>query len=196
MSAPFVSLNVGTLTGQVARIKDNLEVTRQLVIDATTKAMVQFMEDTVATASQAAPLRSGDLRKSAAVAEPIVEETSISVTGGFNIGYARQVDQGGPIFSKTKLLAIPMPEILTGQGVSMYSSPLEEQGLFPLRIFGKLYLVKRSGKRLEFHWLLTDKVWQSGDDFFSNVIAQKKTEAAPAIAASVSKDLGFLGGAA
>ncbi|HEV3029636.1 MAG TPA: HK97 gp10 family phage protein [Planctomycetota bacterium] len=192
MSAPFISLDVGNLTAQVARVKDYFDKSRGKAVNALAYGMTLFMEDTMAEASAAAPVRSGDLRKSVAVTEPIVDDHSVSITGGFNIGYARQVDFGGPIFSKTKMLSIPLDPILTGQGVSMYSSPLEEDGLFVLKLWGKVFLAKKMGKTdktIQLHWLLKDNVMQPGTDFFSNVIAARKSVAVEAIAGVVAQDL-------
>lgn len=191
MSAPWIQMDAGKVAAQVDQVNKNLDAIREKYIAALTQAVVEYANDTVAEAQQACAVRTGNLKGSASVSDPLITDTQVSCVGGFNIAYAYKRDQGGPIYpSKARMLAIPLDKILTGAGVPRYSSPREEQGLFVLKLWGRVFLAKRTRRTVELHWVLKDHVDQKGDGFFSRVVEARKTEAANIIGLRTRNQLG------
>lgn len=196
MANAFISLNIGRLTADVRAAKDSLPAFQKRVVSATSRVMFAYVSDTIAAAQDKTAVRSGDLKASAVVQDPVVGDKTITCEGGFNSRYAAQRNFGGTIRAKPgKMLTIPLPAALTASGVSRFSSARElGPEAFVLRLFGKAYIVKYKGagkgRSLEFYFVLKDHVDQKGDGFFSNVIDARRPQAAGAIAAGVAGELG------
>ncbi|MGH9462002.1 MAG: hypothetical protein ACRD1X_12335 [Vicinamibacteria bacterium] len=204
MTQPFISMNVGSVQKGVQAIGQKLDATFDRILRVTTKAIVEIANDTLQESQQRLEpqTRSGDLSRSGVVEEPVITGEEISVRWGFNKRYARQRDQGGPIVPKNaRLLAIPLDPVLTARGVPRYASPREDtgapNGMFVLRLWGHLFLahfVGARGKgntRLEFRWLLVDRVEQKGSQFFTRPIKEATPDIPRRIAERVA---GVLGG--
>jgi len=194
MPNSFFSIDLGKLKASVASVEGRLDEAEGQWIAAVRYAMGGWMNDVIAEAQQKASVRSGDLRGSATVTDPTFDGTWISLSGGFNIGYSRQRDQGGEIVAKNgTMLSIPLDPIMTGRGVARYSSPREEDGLFVLKLWGRVFLAKRRGKTdrtIELHWVLKNRVTQRGDGFFSSVIETRRSTAAEQIGTVAAANLG------
>ena len=198
MTAPFITMDIGSVKGAVEKIGRTLDVALDQIVGATRLAMVQIANDVNAEASQRINARTGDLKRAATVEEPVLEGDQIVVRFGFNRRYARQRDQGGEIRPKNgQLLAIPLDPILTAQGVSRYASPLEEPDLKLVKLNGRLFLVKEQPKGgafkakdlNAFHWMLVPSVNQKGSGFFSDPVKEATPDMPRRIAERVGQIL-------
>lgn len=174
MSAPFISMNVGGIKQVVNLMGAQL----QRVMDATKQAMGEIANDLVSEAQARIQNGSGDLSRSGTVEDLVIEGDELVQRFGFNSVHGRQTDQGGTIKAKNgRNLAIPLDPILTSRGVSKYTGPRAEPDLFPLKLWGKLFLARKMGKTdrtIQLHWLLVPSVTQEGNRFFTGVVDANK----------------------
>lgn len=110
--------------------------------------------------------------------------------GGGPVHYARIHEMGGTITpKKSQYLAIPLGPVQQGSGASRVTSPRNDGILVPMRLAGRLFLVRVVGKgaraRIEFRWLLVRQVQMPARLGF---IATWKEEA-PKVMAGIKQDL-------
>jgi hypothetical protein len=198
---PFWIFEAGKFKASVAQAKLGLEAAEVKLKAAVARSLGLLAEDWLSTAQARAHVRSGALRGSADVLDPVIVGTEISVEFGFNIRYGRFRNFGGTIKPvKAKMLAIPLKPVLTGRGVARYSSPREQRDLFVIRLAGKLFLARKRWKRkpkgvpawqnIELDWKLVPSVTQQGDKFLTSVIEERRDQAPALLAELVRKELG------
>lgn len=139
--------------------------------------------------------RTGALRRSLrhTVQEAGPRVTLENFVGGGPVHYARIHEKGGIITpKKSQFLAIPLAPVQQGSGASRLTSPRNDGILVPLRLAGRLFLVRVVGKgarsRIEFRWLLVRRVNMPARLGF---IKTWKGEA-PKIMAGIKQDLQVL----
>jgi hypothetical protein len=198
-SKPFITMDVGHLTADLAKIGENLDAAAELAIAGAKKAMTLFAEDLVAEAQGNIQNQSGGLADSATVEDVVVTSEALEISFGFNKEYARQRDLGGAIVPvKAKMLAIPLPPIIGASGPKFASPHEEGDALTLVELNGRLFLVekrKRGGKFKgadldRFHWMLVPRVEQVGSKYFTSVVEARKAHAGQAIADGVRAGLG------
>ena len=193
---PIITLDAGRVQADVARAGKQLDVALRRTIEATKLGMLQLAEHIGGEASEnlESQTRSGGLRESWTVGDMREEAGTLVVDFGFNKSYAAQVDRGGEILPRGRMLAIPLRPILTGRGVPRYSSPREEPDLQLVVLAGKVFLmkkVKRARKNWSnlFHWLLVPRVEQSGSGYFRRAVLDNVPKASEVVADAVRRGL-------
>jgi len=186
---PFITMNVGDVKAQIAKVNDNLDAIAGDVLKATEQAMVEVANEMLSRAQQRINVKSGELQGSGTVLPIEISGDEIKVRWGFNKEYARIQDQGGTIVPvRAKMLAIPLDPIMTATG-PRFAGPKEEgDNLELVPILDHLFLADKATG--EFHWLLTPRVTLEGSGYVTKTVEEMKDEAPALVAKRVGEILG------
>jgi hypothetical protein len=122
------------------------------------KAASQFAEFTLGIAQQRAPVKTGALRASGTVTDPVFQGNVITIFVGFNLVYARIQDFGGEIFPQTaQALFIPL-----------------RPGVVPIKDKAQQ---KASGQKFNVDFTLAKSVFINGNDYWTDTIEEQAPRA-------------------
>lgn len=139
-----------------------LDKLKAVAIEEFVKATSQFAEFMLGIAQERAPVKTGALRASGTVTDPIIEGKKITIFFGFNLVYARIQDFGGEIFAKPgSALFIPL-----------------RPGVVPIKDKAQQ---KASGQKQGIDFVLVQSVIINGNDYFTDTVDEQKRRASRAI---------------
>lgn len=153
-----VRIDINRTLATLRKTESDLDKLERVSIQEFIKATSQFAEFMLLIAQGRAPIKTGLLRASGIVTEPIFEGNLIIIRVGFNLVYAAIQDFGGEIFARPgSALFIPLRE-----------------GVVPIK---NKAAQKASGQKQGVDFVLVQSVIINGNDYWTDTVEEQSIRA-------------------